>query len=626
MAEVVIDVRAEDNFSGVLGNFGSIITGIESALNLVGNAFAAVIEPVINFGQESILAAARVSELEVVNRILGENAGIPYLAIEKEVEAVKKMGIEAAVANTVIADFIDANLDIALAADIARIAQDAAVISGENSTETTRRIIDGIVTLNPLILRNAGIIVDLQLAYKEWADENDRTVESLTTAEKQQIALNEVMEAGVGIAGAYAAAMEEPGKVLRSFPRYFDDIMIAVGEPFQAAFGTVIFALADFAKWIGVAVSEGGELRPILDDIAGGAEVVADIFVKILEAIQNGNLDEVVAGLFQNMADAVDTWSSGTGPQELTDKIVGWIENIGTDSEFQSKALTAMGNLLAAFVTAAAQIEWIEIGTAIDNKLAEVIRNIAWEESGRAFGDALSNVFGGIDFKFDFEQGLKNISPAFMLLGTESGQAFVEGFLLFLGGLGDSISESIAGELQSIRTEATGWGSSIGKGLIEGFLSIDLKMYEWVQDHIVNPVKDFLGISSPSSVFADIGRDIILGLIAGVGSLWSTFANYITGLLENLLNTLSLGNIFDALLGDGTLGTSDTVSSDSGLGGLGGTTTTTGSGTVVNQYFAGATINVGSWDQIAYECIYPNPFLAETSGQLGTTGGRSVPR
>ena len=190
-----------------------------------------------------------------------------------------------------MASLITSNIDLSKAVELATIAQDAAVISGMNSTETLSNIVYGIETLNPLVLRHAGIIVDLQLSYKEWADANDRTVESLTTAEKQQIALNEVIEAGTEIAGSYAAAMEEPGKVLRSFPRYFDDIMIAVGEPFQEAFATAIFALADFAKWVGVAVSEGGALRPILDDIAGGAEVVADIFATILDAIQNGNLD-----------------------------------------------------------------------------------------------------------------------------------------------------------------------------------------------------------------------------------------------------------------------------------------------------------------------------------------------
>jgi hypothetical protein len=39
MSDVVVNIRAEDNFSGVLGNFGSIVTGIESAIRLAADAF-----------------------------------------------------------------------------------------------------------------------------------------------------------------------------------------------------------------------------------------------------------------------------------------------------------------------------------------------------------------------------------------------------------------------------------------------------------------------------------------------------------------------------------------------------------------------------------------------------------
>ena len=46
-----------------------------------------------------------------------------------------------------------------------------------------------------------------------------------------------------------------------------------------------------------------------------------------------------------------------------------------------------------------------------------------------------------------------------------------------------------------------------------------------------------------------------------------------------------------------------------------GTTTTTGSG--VNQYFAGATIKIDSWDDVKYDCIYPNPFTTQRKNDNG---------
>ncbi len=41
MSEVRIDVVAHDNFTGVLGNFGSILTGVTSAISLAGDALRA---------------------------------------------------------------------------------------------------------------------------------------------------------------------------------------------------------------------------------------------------------------------------------------------------------------------------------------------------------------------------------------------------------------------------------------------------------------------------------------------------------------------------------------------------------------------------------------------------------
>ena len=387
MADVTIDIVAKDSFSGVLGNFGSIMTGIESVVNLAKDAFDAIAKPIINFGLESTLAAARVSELQAVNQILGENAGIASGAIIEAAQAVRDMGIEAGVSQQVIAEFVKANLDIAYAADVARVAQDAAVISGLNSTEVTSRIIDGIVTLNPLILRNAGIIVDLQLGYQAYAAEMGIAVTEMTTAEKQQVALNLVLEAGAGIAGAYAAAMEEPGKVLRSFPRYFDDIMIAVGEPFQEAFGTTIFAFADLAKWIGEAVSEGGEFRPFLEDVAEGVSNLAGYVAGLVEAFIDAGfasaefVENLVSFLPQNVQDvfyiafndgilaAIDAvdWSI------VSDAIISMFESIDWELLAETVKESAIV-ILETLEQAISEADWTAVGTAFGESLADAIR------------------------------------------------------------------------------------------------------------------------------------------------------------------------------------------------------------------------------------------------------------
>lgn len=55
--EVSIIVRAQDQFSGVLGNFGSLITGIESAISLAGEAF-------LFFTDQAALGLEAISQYE----------------------------------------------------------------------------------------------------------------------------------------------------------------------------------------------------------------------------------------------------------------------------------------------------------------------------------------------------------------------------------------------------------------------------------------------------------------------------------------------------------------------------------------------------------------------------------
>ena len=69
------------------------------------------------------------------------------------------------------------------------------------------------------------------------------------------------------------------------------------------------------------------------------------------------------------------------------------------------------------------------------------------------------------------------------------------------------------------------------KGLWRGISNSP--MGKWVGQHIVQPVKDFLGIKSPSTLFATIGRNIIDGLIAGVKSLGGKAKDAIVGLFTS---------------------------------------------------------------------------------------------
>lgn len=253
-----------------VAKYGSI------ALSAIGTGVAAL-------GTKSFLEAARVDELKVVNEQLAQNAGIASAVMRAEVEEVKSMGIEAAISENAVSEFIRANLELAKASDIARIAQDSAVISGTNSSEAFASVTEGIMKFNPEILRTQGIIVNGAEAFANYAESIGVSAEDLTNAQKQQAYLNAVIEQGAKIAGTYEAAMKEPGKVLRSFPRYFNDIFVVVGEKLKPAFGEIVFGIAEFAKKLGSAVQDGGALSPLLERIGDAIMPLARTFGAILK-------------------------------------------------------------------------------------------------------------------------------------------------------------------------------------------------------------------------------------------------------------------------------------------------------------------------------------------------------
>jgi hypothetical protein len=106
----------------------------------------------------------------------------------------------------------------------------------------------GITTLQPEILRTVGVTVEFESAYRKFATAAGRTVESLSSQEKQQIALNLVLERGKDIAGSYEAAMGTVGKLMTSLPRFIEEIKLKFGELFTPALGIIIEGFVDKLK------------------------------------------------------------------------------------------------------------------------------------------------------------------------------------------------------------------------------------------------------------------------------------------------------------------------------------------------------------------------------------------
>ena len=528
---------------GTLGNLGSIVSGVRDAFDLVAGAISGAIEFGSQFTNAAIESQNAVAELNAVLEATGGAAGLSSQQLQDmatELSQVTAFSDEAVIgAQSMLLTFRNIGEETFPRATAAML--DMGQMFGSVDAAAVQL---GKALNDPI----AGISALSRIGVT-FTEEQKEMIENFMEAgdimSAQNVILSELEAQIGGVAEAYGQTF---GGQLEIFKNRMGEVQETIGNGILP----VLETLMEFIMPLVPVIEElGGHIATVFHGLnLGLAEGNWDFFYGALE-----RLDGFVADLFQTIANAIDTWAAGSGPDELSAKIVAWIDSIGTDSTIDSKALIAMGNILAALIRAVGRIDWGAIMDTINERLTEAV-----------------------------------------------------------GGLENNINTSVD-------RWAAGIGESIKEGLINGLNAIDIGAQRWVDNHIIIPIKAALGIASPSSVFAEIGRNIVLGLIGGFTSMIGSLVTIVTGIVDAVLAIFQ--PVLD-ILGFDTSGSGSTGSHTTGTGTGTGTTTPITGGTVVNQYFAGATINVGSWDEIAYDCIYPNPFVGATSGQLGPPGGGST--
>jgi tail length tape measure protein len=409
-------------------------------------------------------------------------------------------------------------------------------------------------------------------------------------------------------------ALNEPDAMLGSLTR--------AGVTFSDAQKEMI---KNFVEMGDVASAQNIILTEVENQVGGLAEAMGDTFAGKVEILKN-RFDEIKETIGNSLIPILQT---------LMDKFMEWmptIEKLGETiaeafktGDF-SKVYTEVNALVADVF---AQIDWGAIVTIMDTKLAEQISGHDWVAAGKAFGDSITELLMSTPVVLPAENlSLKETILKFLLPGPTAVANFLNNTAF-----GVAISDAVAGWFSGVfnpngltAAQIQEWIDGIRDGIVDGFNNMAFDFGVWIYDNIVAPAKKALGIASPSTIFMDIGKDIIRGLVGGLLSLAGWAMDAIAGIVAAIL--LPFKPILD-LLGIDTSWMDVSSTGSVGGGSMGGTTTTstggtgtmTGLATTVNQYFQGANIYVGSWDEIAYDCIYPNPFVAATSGQIGTTGG-----
>ena len=149
-----------------------------------------------------------------------------------------------------------------------------------------------------------------------------------------------------------------------------------------------------------------------------------------------------------------------------------------------------------------------ELGSEIRENLAQMFPNLA--DSGISLSDVLSNTLIPI---------LKGIITVFAVVGTAV--ATVVGYVIT--GVQNMVAwfQSLPEKIANIPARMQEIGRSIVEGIKQGIREKVDTIFESLKSAISNGIqwiKNLLGIASPSKVFADIGRNTILGFEQGIDS------------------------------------------------------------------------------------------------------------
>lgn len=319
-----------------------------------------------------------------------------------------------------------------------------------------------------------------------------------------------------------------------------DDVLPALVGFFEKLGGILgKIDLAPFAEAMGDdgiagAIEKAG---PLLGRLIDGLGVMLDVIEPVLGPL--GDLIEAVLSLVEPLNDLLDAWSPlldlfGESEEPFTIlslqmwalsnafSFVAFI--IGVVADVMSWWFGIMGDVVQGivdFVTGA--VEWF---TTMKDRAVEVFTNIyeflseIWSNIGLMIGGALKIIVGLFTGNIDLiKDGLSQFSSSAKAIWDKVVSAFSTGVTNAV-----NFVKGLPGKITAALSDAGTWlvetGKNIIQGLIDGASGMIDSAVQAVKDvggAMMDGIKDFLGIHSPSRAFRDqVGKWIPAGLVEGI--------------------------------------------------------------------------------------------------------------
>ena len=351
--------------------------------------------------------------------------------------------------------------------------------------------------------------------------------------------------------------------------------LLAAAGAFLLVFPKMVI---DFVKGLVVILQEIVKLAPkivtalisIVTQLLSGivtmapkvAEAIGALITSILTVLNNNAGPMIAAGfrLLQNLLSGIAN-NIGQVATKVGLIITRFLEAMATQAP---RIVTSGTNLLVKFLNGVAQnlpkvvASVAKIITTFINSVATHIPKIVASAGNlitkwiRAIGNQLPKIIrAGADLIIKFLDGIQKAIPRIKEKALSVARTFLNnladamvrladiGFnalIKFLNGLARSIREN------DDRIRKAGWNiaSAMMEGIVQGFKDLVGKVKDginWVLDKLPDEAKKAMGIKSPSTVFAEIGRLIMQGLVVGIDSGTRPVEQAITSATGTIVDT-----------------------------------------------------------------------------------------
>lgn len=411
--------KAGNVAEGAAGQFGMLARQAAAAGATLGVGMWAQ-----DFAVNSFNAAAAAERLGSATDNLGKRFNVSGDQIVSSIQnasrgTISELEAMKAANNAMILGVVQSEEQFAELAEMAVVLGRA---MGQDANKSISDLTEGLGRGSPEILNNLGIVIKAETAYQEWADANNRTVQSLNDAEKQQAVVNAALAKGRDLVDELGGVTDDRAGSVERLTASWSDFQVTFGN-LVSDLGAIdsltrfVDNLADGAK----AWSSTAESLTTIDAILGDVSITFDASTEKVAAFTSALAD--VATPLDNFADGWQAFFDTFEEQDF-DLINTPIEAIrntyGTALEAPTQAAIAGIDLFTADEDVAASVDNLqqaEQAKQLAAGYAELAQ--AQEDSAAAVGELADEVEETTIALEDYEKAVKSVNDAERDLDTD---------------------------------------------------------------------------------------------------------------------------------------------------------------------------------------------------------------